>query len=369
MKFNKIVFASICLSLLFISCGDDEVNAGFSTDSFDRKEMLQNWADHIIIPSFESYVNSLVDLKSTNESFLLAPSTESLEVLRSAYINSYLSWQNVAFFDIGKAEEIGLRNFSNIYPTDEEAIIDNIETKNYNLELPSNYDTQGFPALDFLLFGTADSNEGILNFLQRENNSQYLSVLIDRLLKISDEVLEDWKNSYREIFISNDAASEIASVDKLVNDYLLYIEKYLRAGKIGIPAGVFSGNTLPGSVEAPYSAIYSKALCLKAFEAVQDFYSGISFESKLQLNSLESYVDYMIEKNHSEDLSAEIKNQWSYAVNKIDFLSSNFGSQINEDNSKMLEVYDEIQKSVILLKVDMMQVLNIQVDYIDADGD
>jgi hypothetical protein len=34
-----------------------------------------------------------------------------------------------------------------------------------------------------------------------------------------------------------------------------------------------------------------------------------------------------------------------------------------------LRTYDDIQATVVLLKVDMLQVLNINVDYADADGD
>ena len=36
---------------------------------------------------------------------------------------------------------------------------------------------------------------------------------------------------------------------------------------------------------------------------------------------------------------------------------------------KLLTTYDDIQKAVVLLKVDMLQILNINVDYVDADGD
>jgi len=35
----------------------------------------------------------------------------------------------------------------------------------------------------------------------------------------------------------------------------------------------------------------------------------------------------------------------------------------------MLSTYDAIQKTVVMLKVDMFQNLNISVDYADADGD
>ncbi|MDA8948615.1 peptidase M75 superfamily protein, partial [Flavobacteriaceae bacterium] len=40
-----------------------------------------------------------------------------------------------------------------------------------------------------------------------------------------------------------------------------------------------------------------------------------------------------------------------------------------QDNLPMLYAYDVIQANVVLLKVDMLQKLNINVDYADADGD
>jgi hypothetical protein len=35
----------------------------------------------------------------------------------------------------------------------------------------------------------------------------------------------------------------------------------------------------------------------------------------------------------------------------------------------MTDTYDELQRVTVLLKVDMLQTLNISVDYVDADGD
>ena len=35
----------------------------------------------------------------------------------------------------------------------------------------------------------------------------------------------------------------------------------------------------------------------------------------------------------------------------------------------MLAAYDAIQQNVVYLKLDMMQALNITVDYVDSDGD
>ena len=62
-------------------------------------------------------------------------------------------------------------------------------------------------------------------------------------------------------------------------------------------------------------------------------------------------------------------NQWDIAQGEIDGLMDNFATQIEQDNNSMLITFDELQKAVVLLKVDMLQALNIQVDFVDADGD
>ena len=50
-------------------------------------------------------------------------------------------------------------------------------------------------------------------------------------------------------------------------------------------------------------------------------------------------------------------------------LENDFIDQINTDKSKMLNTFDKLQAIVVNLKTDMLSLLSIQVDYIDADGD
>ena len=364
-----LLFFVVLFLTLFISCDEDEQPMDVFQDGFDRKEMLSDWADLIIIPAFESYQNKLSKFVEDKNVFIGDPNQGSLVALRASYLDAYKAWQKVSMFDIGKAESLGLRNFTNIYPTNTVEIEANILSQDYNLILPSNFDAQGFPALDYLLFGLAETDLEHIDILKTNNYSNYLNDLVNRLNSLSEEVVADWNNGFREDFINSDGASATASVDKMVNDFLFYYEKYLRAGKIGIPAGVFSGNTIVSSVEAPYSSIHSKALFFEGFQAVQDFFTGKSFDGLSEGRSLKSYLLYLEEQNQANDLSADIIMQWSIVETVANELSDNFGQQIIEDNIKMLAVYDELQLAVILLKVDMMQALNIQVDYVDADGD
>lgn len=365
MKVN-ILLGILLLSLFVVSCSDDDATTG-TVDNFNRSQMLTFWADDIIIPAYQAFDGTLNNLVEAKDVFAVDPTDQNLQNLKASWLTSYKSWQSVAMFNIGKAEEINLIFSMNIYPTDVDLIEEHITNGDYNLELPSNMDVQGFPALDYLLFGI-DSSTMPLDVLSQPNRIAYISDLVDRMKSLNSEVLNDWQNNFRTIFIENDGSSATASTDKMVNDFLFYFERFFRAGKIGIPAGVFSGTELSSLVEAPYSG-FSKELFLESFDAIQNFFTGVSFDNSTTGLSLQQYLSDIAQTNESNDISISILQQWADAESKADNLLENFSAQVEQDNSKMLETYDAIQESVVLLKVDMMSALNIQVDFVDADGD
>jgi len=352
------------------SCSDDSSPMPISTDNFDRSEMLRFWANEIIIPAYVEYNAAVNELEIAAAEFFSDPTQVRLQNFRETWLKAYLSWQSVSMFEIGKAEEIGLRNYTNIYPANTELIHSNITNQSYNLELPSNFAAQGFPALDYLLFGIENTDEDIIIALTSSKTASYVNAVISRMNQLSSDVLEDWNNNFKVVFIANNGSSATASTDKMVNDFLLYYEKFLRAAKIGMPAGIFSGSPNVNIVEAQYSNIYSKALFEKGFLTVRNFFNGISFDEQNQGPSLKQYLDDIHKDNDADyDFATSINTQWQTAENRLTEIKPNFKAQILEDNTKMLALYDELQKAVVTLKVDMMQALNIQIDFVDADGD
>ncbi|WP_286756362.1 imelysin family protein [Roseivirga sp. UBA838] len=349
-----------------MACSDSDPSTEEPIDDFDRSEILVNWADNIIIPNYQDYVESLTDLKAAITTFGQTPTADLLADVREAWLEAYLDWQRVSMFEIGKAESVSLRNFTNIYPADIQKIDENINTGSYNLELPSTNDEQGFPALDYLLYGKADTDEGTVAILSTPAHKEYLQQLVERLHNLASEVLNHWTSGYRDTFVANNGSSATSSLNKLANDFMFYYEKSLRAGKVGIPAGVFSTSPLPEKVEARFSA-KSKLLFLESLDAVQDFFNGTG--SSNTGKSFAHYLDYLNTIKEGEDLSALINSQLNLARQKAEMLNSDFAAQIDDNNVSMLETYDELQKVVVLLKVDMFQALSIQVDFVDADGD
>ncbi len=368
---RKIVFLALVASLFgTISCGDDDTLD--SGDGFDRTAMLANWADNIIIPAYENYVSSLESLDAAAKTFEMTPTIQHLESLRASWLNAYLAWQSVSMFEIGKAEEITLRHFTNVFPVNAADLDETIAGGTFSLESVNKQDEQGLPALDYLINGLGSDQETVDIFLQEtaeSNHGEYLVALTGRLSTLTNEVLTDWNSGYRDTFVTADGSEATSSVNKMVNDLLFYFEKHLRAGKVGIPAGVFSSTPLSDRVEALYSKGNSKELLNAALDAFQNFFNGKHFNSTTTDESLSSYLDFLNSVSEGENLANLINNQFESARSAISQLDSDFEAQVISDNTSMLAAYDELQKNVVYMKVDMLQAMNIRVDFVDADGD
>ncbi len=356
-------------TLLLIACDPNGGNQP-QVDDFDRQAMLTHWADKLIIPAFSELVSTTEALETAANSFSDTPNETTLASLRQAWETAYLQWQSASAFEVGKAEEVRLRDNLNIYPVDVEELKENVESGSYNLVLPSLNDSQGFPALDYLLYGVGESDTEILAIYTSDalavNYRQYLVDLAVRINSLVKEVEADWKGDYRDTFVENNGSNANASVDLMVNDYIFYYEKHLRAGKVGIPAGVFSGAVLPENVEAYYRRDLSKKLLNAALDASQVFFNGEVSETG---PSLKAYLDYLESDKDGERLSNKINAQFEASRSAIASLPDDFVSQLNDNEVPMLAAYDQLQLNVVLLKVDMLQALNVNVDYVDADGD
>lgn len=358
---QRLLFLPLTAVLLMVTaCGPTTGGAdddGPMLPSFDRQAMLEGWANNVIVPAYGATASAASQLSTTATDFAAAPTGEKLGALRTDFQTAYLSWQALSPFLMGRAEEINLRFRANTYPADTEMIEENIATENFNLDLPSQTAAQGFPALDYLLYADTD---GLLATGPAANASrEYIATLTITLHDLIASAQSEWNSSFITAFALNDGNSATASVDRTVNDYIFHFEKFLRAGKVGIPAGVFSDTPLADRAEALYSG-QSKALFLASLSASETFFNN---------QGLTEYLNTLNVMRDGELLSAKIANQFTAIRNAAENVGTDFSAQVTNDNVKMLALYDEMQRLVVLLKVDMLQALSINVDYVDADGD
>ena len=258
-------------------------------------------------------------------------------------------------WDIINKSKSSLELFCKGYFSNSE-IIKRIEIQNNKIFI--NYEISKI-SLDYFLFKLHLA-------LPIERNS--INFKFDSFKKVDD--------SFGNIVVGNDLNDFISSItpSQRKNDFVYFYEKGLRANKIGIPAGVWSGQ-LPQNVEAYYKSDISKILAIEALQASADFFNGIHFgDSQTNGESLYDYLAYLDDTNYSDSsmfigLEDDIVDSFDNSMIKINVLNDNFALQIETDNMKMLEAYDAIQQGVVRLKTNMLSILGIAVDYYDADGD
>lgn len=371
----KKIFLFLIFAAALYSCSSDSSDA--PADQYDRTAILQNWADNIIIPSYENYSQKLAGLKIATADFTTTTDEAKLGNLRSKWLEAYMAYQYVGVFNIGKAEELQFNKYCNTYPANSTLIDSKIANADISMEGPANDIAQGFPALDYLLYGLGDTPGAVVSLYSNEANGSnyknYLTAVVDRLISLNTVVLADWTGGYKNTFISRADNTSSGSLNRMVNAYVQYYEKDVRTGKVGIPAGRFSTTPLPEKVEGYYSKVYSKQLLLEGVKACRDFFNGKHFGSATTGASLASYLEFLNVTGMGNDATMPLKtlmdNQFATAQSAINTMQDDLHQQIQTDNAKMLQSFDALQRNVAYMKTDMVSAMSISIDYADTDGD
>jgi predicted lipoprotein len=356
----------ITLLLLFLGACGSSTSSDEQTN-FDRAAMLENYGNNIILPAFESLQISVDDLQVAAQDFETEPTPQNLETLQEALKNARLAWQDASPFQFGPSESVLLRATLNTYPVDTTKVSDRVSSGEYSFGTINSRDAAGLPALGYLLHGIGDTNEEILAMYTTDPDAQNrLDYLLDNIAFIKEQVdtaTNDWQPSggdYIGMFLSEDnLGTDVgSSISMLINSYVQHYEKFLRSGKIGIPAGEFSADTpRPKAVEAYYGG-YSVELASANLQQVERIFTGGDSRG----------LDDNLKAIGAEDLSNEIQTQLDEAQSALDKLSDPLSQQIEENNELVLTSYVELQNLVPLLKADMT-ILGHRITYRDTDGD
>jgi predicted lipoprotein len=376
MRYFKTICALFSVTFLS-SCGGSD-SLGPADNSLDREPILIHWADNIVKPAYNNFKNDFDAMATATTTFASTPDETNLIALRTAWVNAYVEWQKVELFEFGPADRYSLRNYFNIYPTSVEGIIANINDPSIALDVPSSYARQGFPALDYLMNGVGANDAEIVAYYTDEiegaKRIAYLERLIERMNLLLTNVINGWNGTDRDTFVSSTGLDIGSSMGKVVNAYVLHFERYIRSGKIAIPSGSMvsgPGTPLPEKLEAYYKGDISKTLAKTAHEAAVNFFNGVSITMSEEGPSFKSYLDALEAKDETSGtlLSTIINNQFDVISTHINALDENFIDQINTDNTAMYDTYIEMQKAVVMLKIDMTSAMSVTITYTDNDGD
>lgn len=375
MKSVNFLIPITLLVLIFISyaCGSDNGVTSSDDTEFDRAEMLDNFGNNIILPSYEQLKSSVDELNTSLADFAANPGETTLAAARDDLREARLAWQNVNMFQFGPAESNLLRVILNTFPADSEKIESNVEAGDFNLNSIGNRDAAGFPALGYLLHGIGEDETEVVSAFTDDSNAgnrlQYLQENIDLITSSVDATVDAWRpeggNFIDDFLNEQNAGVDVgSSFGQLINAFILHYERFVRDGKIGIPAGVRSANVpRPSSTEAFYGG-YSVELAVENMNAVNRLFLGNSLSGEQGIG-----LDDNLVALEAESLAENIEVELNEAIASLQALNDPLSVQIETNNEPVLDAFTEMQDLVVLFKADMASRLGISITFQDNDGD
>lgn len=357
---RKLIFL-VVLSCVFVfsSCTDDDSTAN---DNFDRKAMLSNIGNQVIVPQFNQLQEDINVLLNLTQAFNTDPSESNLQKVQDQYVVCYHQWQACNFYDFGPSFTNAIRIFTNSYPTDILTIQDNIDSQDYDLKAASNLNAIGFPALDYLLFGINEARIDL--YVESDVARQYLLDVVSEVNDVISEVNDEWTTNYIITFENAEGTDVGSSLGQLVNELTKHVEKYLRDGKIGIPLGIRNLNEpLPSHIEARYKGDISLSMCKANLMAIKEMFNGGTG------SGIDDYLNALGAQHIDASLAEAINNYIDNCIEKIDLIPVSLKEAVISNPAEVAEAYVALQQLTVILKNDMTSALGILITYQDNDGD
>jgi predicted lipoprotein len=356
------VLAVISLSVILYACsksnGTDDTGKGPDTTDTFKIAMLTNYADTLIIPAYTDLQQKLTALDVAVNAFLTTPSISTQNLLKVSFKDAYLSYEKVSFVYFGPAISTSINNSLNTFPTVTSRIESGITSGTYNFTIPVASDSiQGFPALDYLFF----SSDAVTKFADAgaANRKKYVQDIMTRMKSLVDNVLNQWKTTYRTGFIANTKLDVGSSMGYLINQ-MAYEMDHMKGPKVGWPLGKQSGGVaFPDKCEGYYGS-FSVALAVANLTNLKNYYTG---------GNGRGIDDYLVLLNKSS-LNTTVINRFDAAIAALQAIPEPMSASFTNGNKTFVEdAYTKVQLLLTAIKTDVASATSIRITYQDTDGD
>jgi len=374
MKQKKTLAAFLSAAaviIVLISCSKSNSGSSVTPPANTGDSALVNIGTNIIIPSFQTFSSAMTALDASVTAFTTTPDATTLTAAQAAFKTAYLAWETCSAYGFGPAADQSLITATiNIFPTDSVLIKSNISSGSYTIDGIANLKAQGFPGIDFLLFG-ADNATTLSRYTTdaaAANAKKYLSAITASIKTKAAAAAAAWSSSggnYIKQFTAATGVSSGSSLSLLMNAFVQDYDVVMKSYKLGIPIGKYGTTVLPlapSKTEGYFSGM-SVQLMIQQVKALQNTYlggAGYGFDDKV--------IAAKATKN-GVSLNDVINAEFATLIAKLMALPDPLSAQITNNLTAVNDVYTEATKLVVLLKVDLSSALAIKISFQDDDGD
>lgn len=367
---KKIVSFLILSVFVFGACKKDKKEE--QENKFDRGQMLKNYAENLILPSYKDAQSALDTLISNIDAFANNTTISNLENVQNSWVRAYSEWQYAKIYNVGPAAEAGfnksLDEEVSTFPVSSLKIDDILATSQFN-QNDFNRDTRGFLAIEYLLFaGINVDNNSVLSLFQNQSfRKVYLKECALHIKSKIDNVTSKWESAYLAEFTQNQGTDVGSSTSQLYNEFVKSFETN-KNFKIELPLGLRPGQTQsePQLVEAYYSGLSITFLKIH-IQAIENTYYGKSKNGAKGLG----FIDYLKSVTGGANLVESTLTQWSNVLSTLNVIpeSTPLSELINSNPQIVDDFRLELQKHTRFFKSDMSSLLGIAITFSSGDGD
>jgi uncharacterized protein len=376
---KKLILISgvlIVAMLPFYSC-DKSIGAENKPDdlysSFDRRAMLENQADAVVISSWNSMLESIDLLQLSIENYTNAPTESNLVILQSDWKNTYQIMKQCELYQFGVVEDGFLWSKLDFWPLRKDAvnefIIDNnlfdsdvLETKGVTVK--------GMPVIEYLIFDDSIGNNKIINDFSINEDAikrkDYLKALCANLNFTAEKILLEWNDNYRSIYVNNDMQGISGSINLTVNNMIQTLN-FIKDMKIGKPFGKKDGILYPEEVESRFSKQSVMAI-VSNLDGLENLFLGKTDSGNDGLG-YDDFLNHLEAKYEDGLLSEKIKSQINECKNRLNHIQIPLQKAIEEEPEKVEAFYLSLKQLLVLIQVDMVNNLGVTLTFTDNDGD
>ncbi|MBC7555192.1 MAG: imelysin family protein [Taibaiella sp.] len=353
----KMVFASVCISLFLYGCNKEKGPDASASDDTFKKSMLANYADVLIQPAYTELQSKLTLLGDAAEQFMANPSAAAQTTLKQPFKEAYIAYEGISALYFGPGAALQLNNSLNMFPTSTSRIETGITTTSYDFTLLGASDSiQGFPALDYLFFGSGAVSR--FSDTAAVNRKKYVRDIITRMKLITGNTVSQWTGGYRDNFTTSMQTNVGSAIGNLVNQFAYEIDA-MKGPRIGWPLGKQSNGTVfADKCEAYFSGI-TKDLAIANLTSLKKFYTGGAG------SGIDDYLDLL----GKQQLNSDILAQFTTALAALQAIPDPMAAAFTGSPATVETAYREVQKLLTLMKTDLPSATAVQITYMDNDGD
>ncbi len=343
----------------------------------DRRKLLQDTVDIVILPMVEAFVQKTRALKTAGEALCKQPDSTTIEAIRAAWRETKLAWKRTEIVRFGPAMDLRTRSFVDWWPLQIDGV-EKVLTSQDILDVKYIEDTlgssrRGLAAIEYLIF---DREKPTLERLQGDaaqggRQCAFLSASLTSLDTRSAAYGQAWRkdggNFGREMVEAGRDSKVFvtlqAPIDQLINESVYWVEN-LEQTKLAAPLGKKSGTNTPQptQVESLWGKL-SKESILANLEALAALY-GCDYNGKSGV----SLYDLLTSRGYAP-VVAKVKAQFQLAQQALSSIKAPLQDALASENAQVETAYQAVMELRKILATEVSGALGTVLNFTDNDGD